>query len=80
MLALAALALAGAAFVCGLRSAPPGDLPLQRASGGFGLGPAASADWSFHAFDPRIESGCEAELGPIPGGACPVPHHAGREP
>lgn len=75
VLALSALAVLGATAVVLRGPAPSDDLPFQRASGGLGLGPAAGADWSFFAFDPRVENACEAELGPIPGGPCYVPHH-----
>jgi hypothetical protein len=75
VLLLAALAVLGAAVIASLAPPPSDDLPFQRASGGLGLGPAVSADWSFFGFDPRLEGGCEAELGPIPGGPCYMPRH-----
>lgn len=75
MLALAPLSILLAFALCLLPAPPLDDLGLQRATGGVGLGPASAADWSFFSFDPRIESHCEAELWPIPGAPCYVPHH-----
>lgn len=75
MLVLAAASLSAGSAVCLLPWAPSDDAPWQRATGGIGLGPATAADWSFFTYDPRLESSCEAELGPIPGGPCYVPHH-----
>ena len=75
MLGAAFLLFVAALGLC-LRPAPsPDDLPLQHATGGFGLGPATAVDWSFFTYDARAESGCEAELWPIPGAPCYVPHH-----
>jgi hypothetical protein len=75
VLALAALVAAGAGAITVGDRPVAADMHLARATGGVGLGPAAAADWSFHAYDPRIEATCEAELWPVPGGPCYVPHH-----
>jgi hypothetical protein len=75
VLAMTPLVLAAALLAALEPPRPADDLGFARATGGVGLGPAAAADWSFFAFDPRIESHCEAETWPIPGGHCYVPHH-----
>jgi hypothetical protein len=59
----------------GAPSSSPSALDFQRRTGGIGLSAAAGVEWSFHAFDPRLERACENELQPIPGSACPDPVH-----
>lgn len=56
----------------------PAAVPFQSATGGTGLAYSAGAAWSFFAFDPRTEEGCENELFPVPGLSCPNPHHGAR--
>lgn len=49
---------------------------IQRSIGGLGLGSSRTATWGFHAFDERLESHCEAEDWPRPGGPCYSPDHS----
>ncbi len=75
VLGLAALALVVGVALPVLDPGPALDARFQRASGGLGLGASSGAAWSFFAFDPRLAPSCEAELSPVPGGPCYVPHH-----
>jgi hypothetical protein len=50
---------------------------FQHLVGGLGFGPALNlADCAF-TFDPRCDGRCAYDVGPLPGGACFCPHHAG---
>jgi hypothetical protein len=50
---------------------------FQRLVGGVGFGPAVALTGCAFGFDPRLDGRCEADRGPIPGGACFCPRHAG---
>jgi hypothetical protein len=50
---------------------------FQRLVGGVGFGPALDLSGCANCFDPRLDGSCEQECGPIPGGACFCPRHAG---
>ena len=50
---------------------------FQHVVGGLGFGPALDLSSCAFAFDPRLDGDCEQERGPIPGGACFCPRHAG---
>jgi hypothetical protein len=50
---------------------------FQHLVGGLGFGPAMDLSSCAFAFDPRLDSGCRQEDGPIPGGSCFCPRHAG---
>jgi hypothetical protein len=50
---------------------------FQRLVGGVGFGPALDLSGCAFGFDPRLDGGCAEESGPIPGGACFCPRHAG---
>jgi len=50
---------------------------FQRLVGGVGFGPALDLSGCAFGFDPRLDGGCAEERGPIPGGACFCPRHAG---
>jgi hypothetical protein len=50
---------------------------FQHLVGGLGFGPAVDLSNCAFAFDPRLEPGCRQDGGPIPGGACFCPRHAG---
>jgi hypothetical protein len=50
---------------------------FQRLVGGVGFGPAAGLDGCPFAFDPRLDGACAADGGPVPGGSCFCPRHAG---
>ena len=75
VLGLAALVLVLAVSLVALDPGPRADERFQAACGGLGLGPSSGAAWTFFAFDPRVARSCEAELFPLPGAPCPVPHH-----
>ena len=50
---------------------------FHRLTGGIGFGPALDlADCPF-GFDPRLDGACAADRGPVPGGSCFCPRHAG---
>jgi hypothetical protein len=50
---------------------------FQRLVGGLGFGPALDlADCPF-GFDPRLDGACGEDRGPVPGGRCFCPRHAG---
>jgi hypothetical protein len=50
---------------------------FQRLVGGTGFGPAVDLTGCAFGFDPRLDGDCAADYGPIPGGACFCPRHAG---
>jgi hypothetical protein len=50
---------------------------FQRLVGGLGFGPATDLAGCAFGFDPRLDGSCSEECGPIPGGACFCPRHAG---
>src|SRR5581483_10993737 len=50
---------------------------FQRLVGGLGFGPALDLSPCPFGFDPRLDGACAAECGPVPGGACFCPRHAG---
>ncbi len=45
--------------------------------GGLGFGPALELSPCAFGFDPRLDGSCELDCGPVPGGACFCPRHAG---
>ncbi len=59
------------------RSRQPRSEQFQRLVGGLGFGPALDLSGCAFGFDPRLDGGCAEERGPIPGGACFCPRHAG---
>lgn len=75
VLTATALLVAVASAYVTLADEPLPERPFQAATGGIGLSSALSPAWSFHSFDPRLESCCENELRPIPGLPCPEPGH-----
>jgi hypothetical protein len=50
---------------------------FQRLVGGLGFGPATVLGGCPFGFDPRLDGVCGAECGPVPGGRCFCPRHAG---
>src|SRR5215468_9461010 len=50
---------------------------FQRLVGGVGFGPALDLSDCAFGFDPRLDGACAEEDGPVPGGACFCPRHAG---
>jgi hypothetical protein len=50
---------------------------FQRLVGGLGFGPATDLGDCPFGFDPRLDGSCAADRGPVPGGACFCPRHAG---
>jgi hypothetical protein len=50
---------------------------FQRLVGGVGFGPAVDLSVCACGFDPRLEGACALDTGPVPGGACFCPRHAG---
>jgi hypothetical protein len=50
---------------------------FQRLVGGVGFGPAVDLSGCAFGFDPRLDGSCEQDCGPVPGGACFCPRHAG---
>src|SRR5215472_5359021 len=50
---------------------------FQRLVGGLGFGPALDLSGCAFGFDPRLDGGCAEDRGPVPGGACFCPRHAG---
>jgi hypothetical protein len=50
---------------------------FQRLMGGVGFGPAVDLSVCAFGFDPRLDGDCALETGPVPGGACFCPRHAG---
>jgi hypothetical protein len=77
----AVLALTCAAAALVLHDSP--DRPdaeaadFQRLVGGLGFGPALDLSRCPNAFDPRLCPHCPADFGPVPGGGCFCPQHAG---
>jgi hypothetical protein len=81
-LLLTLLLLAGAAVaVLAEEGHDPRDLSrgeeFQRLVGGLGFGPALDLSGCAFGFDPRLDGSCAWETGPLPGGACLCPRHAG---
>src|SRR5437899_3005941 len=50
---------------------------FQRLVGGLGFGPALDLSGCAFGLDPRLDGSCSEERGPVPGGACFCPRHAG---
>src|SRR5262245_40092121 len=50
---------------------------FQRLVGGVGFGPALDLSGCAFGFDPRLDGSCAEEDGPVPGGVCFCPRHAG---
>src|SRR5216684_764413 len=50
---------------------------FQRLTGGVGFGPALDLSGCAFGFDPRLDGTCAEDCGPVPGGACFCPRHAG---
>ncbi len=50
---------------------------FQRLVGGAGFGPAVDLSGCAFGFDPRLDGSCAEDRGPVPGGACFCPRHAG---
>jgi hypothetical protein len=50
---------------------------FQRLVGGTGFGPAVDLSGCAFGFDPRLDGTCGQDCGPIPGGTCFCPRHAG---
>ena len=50
---------------------------FQRLVGGLGFGPALDLARCPNSFDPRLCPHCPADYGPVPGGGCFCPQHAG---
>jgi hypothetical protein len=50
---------------------------FQHIAGGLGFGPALDLSDCPFAFDPRLDGSCGQDYGPLPGGSCFCPHHAG---
>src|SRR5438067_141503 len=51
--------------------------PFQHLVGGLGFGPALDLGDCPFGFDPRLDGACGEDHGPIPGGGCFCPRHAG---
>jgi hypothetical protein len=49
---------------------------FQRLVGGLGFGAARDLRRCIFAFDPRLDSACSEDAGPIPGGSVFCPYHA----
>ena len=50
---------------------------FQHLAGGLGFGPALDLSGCAFGLDPRLDGSCAEDRGPIPGGACFCPRHAG---
>src|SRR5947207_15571524 len=50
---------------------------FQRLVGGVGFGPALDLSGCAFGLDPRLDGTCAEDFGPVPGGACFCPRHAG---
>src|SRR5262249_60921939 len=50
---------------------------FQRLTGGVGFGPALDLSNCAFGFDPRLDGSCAEDYGPVPGGTCFCPRHAG---
>ena len=53
---------------------------FQGLVGGLGFGAALDLEGCPFAFDPRLDGGCAAAVGPVPGGACFCGRHGGPFP
>jgi hypothetical protein len=51
--------------------------PFQRLVGGLGFGPALDLSGCAFGLDPRLDGSCSEDCGPVPGGSCFCPRHAG---
>jgi hypothetical protein len=80
-LVLLLLACAAGAVLAGedlsRRSRPPRAEQFQRLVGGLGFGPALDLSGCAFGLDPRLDGACAEDRGPVPGGACFCPRHAG---
>jgi hypothetical protein len=50
---------------------------FQHLVGGAGFGPTVELSDCAFGFDPRLDGNCAQECGPVPGGTCFCPRHAG---
>ena len=50
---------------------------FQHLTGGVGFGPALDLSGCAFGFDPRLDGSCSEDYGPVPGGKCFCPRHAG---
>ena len=50
---------------------------FQGLVGGLGFGPGLDLSGCAFGLDPRLDGSCDQECGPVPGGACFCPRHAG---
>ena len=50
---------------------------FQHLTGGVGFGPALDLSGCAFGFDPRLDGTCAEDCGPVPGGSCFCPRHAG---
>jgi hypothetical protein len=75
MLLATLTAAAGACLVIGSRPAAGRD-DFQRLVGGLGGGPALDLAPCPFAFDPRLDSACAEDYGPVPAGTSLCPYHA----
>lgn len=50
---------------------------FHRHVGGLGFGPALDLSECPLGVDPRLDGGCAYDRGPVPGGTCFCPRHAG---
>jgi hypothetical protein len=71
-----ALGVLGIEEVFGRRRQERAD-DFERLVGGVGFGPAPHLAGCAFGFDPRLDGRCAADRGPIPGGTCFCPGHAG---
>ncbi len=75
LVAASAAALAAESYAGQAREARSAD--FQRLVGGLGFGPATDLGGCPFGFDPRLDPTCGQDHGPVPGGACFCPRHAG---
>lgn len=52
-------------------------MDFQYLVGGLGFGPALDLGGCALGFDPRLDNACGQDYGPVPGGQCFCPRHAG---
>jgi hypothetical protein len=50
---------------------------FQHVVGGVGFGTALDLSGCAFSFDPRLDQSCGLDSGPVPGGSCFCPRHAG---
>ncbi len=81
LLALLLLTCAAAAVLAGEELAqcrrPARAEQFQRLVGGLGFGPALDLSGCAFGFDARLDGRCAEDGGPVPGGSCFCPRHAG---